>query len=84
MDGRVIAAGKDTILGNYIIVKHPSGYSTVYGHLNKILVKRGKIVRKGEIIGRVGQTGRATGPHLHFEIRSYGKSLNPKGMIAGI
>lgn len=84
MDGRVIAAGKDAVLGNYIIVKHPSGYSTVYGHLNKILVKRGKIIRKGEIIGRVGQTGRATGPHLHFEIRSYGKSLNPKGMIAKI
>jgi len=84
MDGRVIAAGEDAVLGNYIILKHPSGYSTVYGHLSKILVRRGKVVRKSEVIGRVGKTGRATGPHLHFEIRSFGKALNPKGMIAKI
>ncbi len=81
MDGRVIAAGHDSVLGNYILIKHPAGFSTLYGHLSRILAVRGRTVRKGEIIGRVGQTGRATGPHLHFEIRRSGRTTNPGGMI---
>ncbi|NOY10090.1 MAG: M23 family metallopeptidase [Spirochaetes bacterium] len=84
MDGRIIAVGHDSILGNYILIKHPAGFSTLYGHLSRILAVRGKTVRKGEIIGRVGQTGRATGPHLHFEIRRLGRTTNPEGMIPKI
>jgi len=53
------------------------GYSTVYGHNSVNLVKKGQHVKRGNIIGKVGSTGNATGPHLHFEVRSSGKPVNP-------
>ncbi len=84
MDGRVLAIGHDRILGNYILVKHPRGFSTLYAHLSRVLVHRGEFVMKGKKIGLVGMTGRATGPHLHFEIRYHGRAINPKGMVPGI
>ncbi len=84
MDGRVLAIGHDRILGNYILVKHPKGFSTLYAHLSRVLVKRGQFVIKGRKIGLVGMTGRATGPHLHFEIRYHGRAINPGGMVPGI
>ncbi len=84
MDGRVLAIGRDRILGNYILVKHPEGFSTLYAHLSRVVVRRGQYVIKGRKIGYVGRTGRATGPHLHFEIRYYGRSINPRGMLPGI
>jgi lipoprotein NlpD len=76
--GRVIYA--DNRLKGYgkmIIIKHEGTYSTVYAHNDKNMVKRNDFVRKGEIIARVGETGRATGPHLHFEIRKGRRSVNP-------
>ncbi|GAB4117081.1 MAG: hypothetical protein Kow00103_13490 [Candidatus Caldatribacteriota bacterium] len=63
--------------GNVIILSHENGYSTVYAHNSVNLVKKGQYVKKGNIIAKVGKTGNATGPHLHFEIRSSGKPLNP-------
>ncbi len=63
--------------GNIVIIRHNGGYSTVYAHNSVNLVKKGQSVKKGNIIGKVGKTGNATGPHLHFEVRSIGKPCNP-------
>jgi len=60
-----------------VILKHPSGFKTLYGHLSKIKVKPQQIVKAGEVIGYVGSTGRSTGPHLHYEIQLNGKYLDP-------
>jgi murein DD-endopeptidase MepM/ murein hydrolase activator NlpD len=75
--GRVSYAGYMRGYGNVIILSHNGGYSTVYGHNLVNLVKKGQYVKKGSIIGKVGRTGNATGSHLHFEIRSGGKPVNP-------
>ena len=75
--GRVSYAGYMRGYGNVIILSHDGGYSTVYGHNSVNLVKKGQYVKKGSIIGKVGRTGNATGPHLHFEVRLGGKPLNP-------
>jgi len=64
-------------LGYYIIVTHSNGYETVFAHLSKRLVKRGEKIDRGQVIGLVGNTGRSTGSHLHYEIRRYGKAINP-------
>ena len=70
--GRVAAAGKNKSYGNYVLVKHADGYATLYAHLSAITVKSGASVAMGAMIGKVGQTGKATGPHLHFELREGG------------
>lgn len=78
-DGTVVFAGKKGQYGNLVIVKHPNGYKTYYGHLSKIGrgVKNGTKVEQGETIGNVGSTGLATGPHLHYEVRINNKPVNP-------
>ena len=63
--------------GNYIVIRHPNGLETIYGHLSKQLVKENQVVRVGEPIGLGGNTGRSTGSHLHFETRLCGVALNP-------
>ncbi len=80
-DGVVYRVGYSRGLGRYVKIKHRHGFMTVYGHLRKYVVKRGERVRKGDIIGYVGNTGRSTGPHLHYEIRRWGRSLNPLRFI---
>jgi murein DD-endopeptidase MepM/ murein hydrolase activator NlpD len=75
--GKVTYVGYKGNYGKTIIIAHQQGYTTLYGHLDKILVKRGQVIRQGERIGTVGNTGRSTGPHLHFEIHHYGKILDP-------
>lgn len=67
--------------GNYIILRHPNDLETVYGHLNKILVKPDQVVRAGQPIGLGGSTGRSTGPHLHFETRFMGYAINPSAIF---
>jgi murein DD-endopeptidase MepM/ murein hydrolase activator NlpD len=67
-DGTVILAGWNGGFGRCIIIKHAQGYKTLYGHLNQILVHMGQKVKQHQLIGRVGMTGRTTGPHLHFTI----------------
>ncbi|MEA2087223.1 MAG: LysM peptidoglycan-binding domain-containing protein [Candidatus Caldatribacteriota bacterium] len=75
--GRVSYAGYMRGYGNVIILSHDGGYSTVYGHNSVNLVKKGQYVNRGSIIAKLGSTGNATGPHLHFEIRVSGKPANP-------
>ena len=67
--------------GNYVIIRHPNGLETVYGHLNKQLVKENQTVRAGQPIGLGGSTGRSTGPHLHFETRFMGYPINPAAIF---
>lgn len=64
--------------GNLIVVKHEKDLATYYGHLSEILVKNGHSVSKGTLIGKVGTTGRSTGPHLHFEVRKGGQAMDPE------
>lgn len=67
--------------GNYVIIRHPNGLETVYGHLNKHLVKPDQVVKAGDPIGLGGSTGRSTGPHLHFETRFMGYAINPSAIF---
>jgi murein DD-endopeptidase MepM/ murein hydrolase activator NlpD len=76
-NGRVSYAGYMRGYGNLIILSHDEGYSTVYAHNSVNLVKKGQYIKKGSVIAKVGRTGNATGPHLHFEVRLSGKPLNP-------
>ena len=67
--------------GNYIILRHPNGLETVYGHLNRFLIKDQQNVKAGQPIGLGGSTGRSTGPHLHFETRYMGYAINPQAIF---
>lgn len=80
-DGIVTHAGRDTGLGKAVYVSHGFGISTRYGHLSKVLVEVGQRVRRGDSIGLVGNTGRSTGYHLHYELWIDGEPSNPLGYI---
>jgi murein DD-endopeptidase MepM/ murein hydrolase activator NlpD len=77
MDGVVKSAGKKSMYGNAVVIKHNNGYETLYGHLSKILVQPGQKIKQKDIIGLAGSTGRSTGPHLHFELIKNGKKIDP-------
>lgn len=76
-DGKVILAGKYFFNGNAIFLDHGQGLISVYIHMNKRLVKQGQSVKQGDIIGTIGQSGRATGPHLHWGVYLNGTVVNP-------
>jgi murein DD-endopeptidase MepM/ murein hydrolase activator NlpD len=76
-DGVVHSAGWGGAYGNKIDIGHGRGIATRYGHLSRILVRAGDRVKKGEMIGRMGSTGRSTGSHLHYEVRVDGRAVNP-------
>ena len=80
-DGKIIAAGRDGAYGNAIDIDHGFGIVTRYGHLSEILVQEGQTVRKGDVIGIQGSTGRTTGPHLHYEVRYHDQAMNPKNFL---
>jgi murein DD-endopeptidase MepM/ murein hydrolase activator NlpD len=80
--GRVVFAGRAGGYGNCIKIMHPNNLETWYGHLSKINVKEGQRVTIGDVIGKVGSTGRSTGPHLHYEIRKNGHPVNPKQYLS--
>jgi len=67
-NGTVVSAGTSPLWGKNVLIDHGFGIRTQYGHLNSINVRKGQQVQKGDIIGRLGQTGRATGPHIHYQI----------------
>jgi murein DD-endopeptidase MepM/ murein hydrolase activator NlpD len=76
-DGKVIFSDVLRGYGNVVIVRHTKGYLTVYAHHRANLVKEGQMVRQGDVIAEVGQTGRASGASLHFEVRKDNLARNP-------
>ena len=76
-DGTVATAGQNYIYGKYVILQHAKGIKTLYGHMSKLLVRTGQKVIQGQSIGRIGSTGRSTGPHVHFSLFVGGKAVNP-------
>ncbi len=81
-DGVVVKAKYNEINGNYIVIKHSNTLKTTYNHCNKLLVREGERVKKGEKIALVGATGYATGNHLHFEVILNGKYINPLWVLS--
>ncbi|NNF98078.1 MAG: M23 family metallopeptidase [Desulfobacteraceae bacterium] len=79
--GKITFAGKKWLIGNTITIDHGFGMTTRYGHLKEILKKRGDQVNRGDIIALMGNTGRSTGPHLHYEVRVAGIPVNPEKYI---
>jgi septal ring factor EnvC (AmiA/AmiB activator) len=76
-DGIVAKLNQDKIFGRSILISHGGGLTTFYGHLSKFLVKEGQKVKRGDIIGELGKSGKATGPHVHYEVRQNGKAMDP-------
>jgi murein DD-endopeptidase MepM/ murein hydrolase activator NlpD len=74
-------AGEDPEYGLFVLLEHPEEYQTMYGHLSRILVAADATVAPGQVIGLTGNSGRSTAPHLHFEIRQRGLSLDPQTMV---
>jgi murein DD-endopeptidase MepM/ murein hydrolase activator NlpD len=76
-EGRVVYTGENALYGKYVLLSHRGGYQTLYAHLNKWLVSEGQWVDQRQNIAEVGNTGRSTGPHLHFSIYNNGDALDP-------
>ncbi len=81
MGGKVVFAGRKGGYGNLVILRHRDGKETYYAHLKEIDVSAGDKIESGEVLGKVGSTGRSTGPHLHFEIRVENRPVNPEMFI---
>jgi murein DD-endopeptidase MepM/ murein hydrolase activator NlpD len=81
--GQVLAAGHQGGYGNLVVIRHPNGYKTFYGHLSGFAkgVRKGASVAQGQLVGYVGATGLATGPHLHFEMRVNDRAVNPRKVV---
>ena len=82
--GRVIFSGYKGAAGRLVVIQHEKGYKTYYAHLNRLLTVRGLTVERGQPIGQIGRSGRSTGPHLHFKISYFGKSLDPDKYVGAI
>jgi len=80
-DGIITYAGRKGSLGKVIVLEHGYGYSTRFGHASKLLVRVGERIKRGQIIAKVGTTGRSTAPHLHYEVRLNGVAVNPYNYI---
>lgn len=76
-DGKVSFAGEKNGYGNSVDIDHGNNYTTRYAHLSKVLVKNGQQIKRGELLGLVGSTGKSTGPHLHYEVRIKDEPQNP-------
>lgn len=77
-DGVIVTASRKGSYGNYVLIDHQNGYKTAYAHMQNYTVNKGDRVKRGQLIGQVGNTGRSTGPHLHYEIIYKNKPVNPK------
>lgn len=82
--GVVVEAGARGGYGNMVVIDHGNGLETRYAHLSEVSVKEGERITGGARVGSVGETGRATGPHLHFEVRRDGRPVDPKDEILGL
>ncbi|WP_414620834.1 M23 family metallopeptidase [Calothrix sp. CCY 0018] len=76
--GEIKLASRKGGYGKTVIINHGAGFSTLYAHASKIIVRKGERVASGQMIGRIGSTGFSTGPHLHFEVRVNNKPVNPR------
>ena len=76
-NGVVTEVGNDPVYGNYVVIKHPNNWASLYGHLQRVGTTLHATVRSGTLIGWVGSTGQSTGPHLHFELRHNGRAQDP-------
>ncbi len=81
LDGTVCEAGTAESAGNYVKLSHDGGLYTLYCHMNSLNTEKGVKIRKGDVIGFVGETGLATGPHLHFEVQREGEKLDPSFLL---
>ncbi|MEZ4455017.1 MAG: M23 family metallopeptidase [Gemmatimonadales bacterium] len=79
--GSVAETGSDAEYGLFVVLNHPGGYQSKYGHLSRVVVTGGQRVRAGEVIGRSGNTGRSSAPHLHLEISFNGSAVDPLTLI---
>ncbi len=79
--GRIVLAAFYRTYGNYVIIEHQGGTCSVYAHLDRILVSKGALIKKGGLIGYSGSTGQSTGSHLHYEVRIKGIPVNPMGYL---
>ena len=79
--GIVLQAGEHAAYGRFVLLEHPDGYQSMYGHLSRILAVQGAAISAGEVIARSGNTGRSSAPHLHFEIRLNGVSIDPETLV---
>lgn len=79
--GRVLQAGEQEEYGRFVLIEHPDGYQTMYGHLSRVTVATGQPVDTRQVIGLSGNTGRSSAPHLHFEIRRGGQLVDPGDLI---
>ncbi|MBP5855928.1 M23 family metallopeptidase [Marivibrio halodurans] len=79
--GTVVRAGRDGGYGNKVVIDHGCGIRTVYAHMKSIAVKKGQRVEHRETIGKLGSTGRSTGPHVHYEVQVDGEPLDPEQFI---
>lgn len=85
MDGTVIYAGETAIgYGKHIIIDHGNNVTSLYGHLDKVLVYKGEKVTINDVIGKMGSTGWSTGPHVHFQINVFGIPVNPRVFLESI
>jgi murein DD-endopeptidase MepM/ murein hydrolase activator NlpD len=81
-DGIITFTGYNGGYGRLVIIKHQHGYNSYYGHLSTIYVKAGASVKRGELLGLTGSSGRSTGPHLHFEVRKDARPVNPGVLLS--
>ncbi len=79
--GKVVLASSLYFSGKTVIIEHGQGVFSIYGHMSKFLVKRGDVIKKGALIGKVGSTGRSTGPHLHWALKIYESRVDPFALV---
>ncbi|QEN06163.1 LysM peptidoglycan-binding domain-containing protein [Thiospirochaeta perfilievii] len=83
-DGEINNIGYSEFYGNYLIIKHPNGYSSHYYHLNRVILKVGDKLKKGDLVATTGNSGKSTGPHLHFEIHLNEEPINPRLLLGEV
>ena len=82
-NGKVVLAQRSATFGKVVYIDHGFGYRTIYAHMSKIATRKGRKVKRGDIIGYVGNTGRSVGSHLHYEVHKNGRALNPINFYYG-